>query len=92
MSSIEISKEFTMPRKKLRKELDQLAAQLTDELQLECEWQSDDCLNFKRSGATGQINIGKKEVGLAISLGMLLIVFRGAIEEKLQAYFDEHIY
>jgi len=92
MSSIQINQPFTMPRAKLRDELDTLAQQLGQDLDLRCEWQSDDCLNFERNGAKGQINIGDEELELTITLGMLLKVFRGTIEQKLYEFIDEHIY
>jgi putative polyhydroxyalkanoate system protein len=92
MSSIEIYTPFTMPKDQLKDELDKLVLRLGEELQLECEWQSDDCLNFKRSGAKGQINIGDEELELTIRLGMLLELFRGTIEQKLHEFIDEHIY
>lgn len=81
-----------MPRDDLRGELDKLAQKLGQELQLDCEWQSDNCLNFKRSGANGQINIGEDSIDLTITLGMLMELFRDPIEQKLTAFIDEHIY
>ena len=92
MSSIEINTGFTMPREELTNELDKLAEQLNEKFQLNCEWQSDDCLNFKRSGLQGQINIGENEVDLTISLGLMLELFRGKIEQALYQFIDEHIY
>jgi putative polyhydroxyalkanoate system protein len=92
MASIEINKPFTMPRDELREQLDQLAAKLGDDLQLKCEWQSDDCLGFKRSGAEGEINIGEAEIGMEVRLGMLMNAFRGPIEKQIQEFLDEHIY
>ena len=92
MSTIEISKTFTMPRDQLREQLDDLARQLGQKLQLNCEWTSDDCLNFRRSGADGQINIGDEEIELTITLGMLMEFFRDKIESEILAFIDQHIY
>jgi putative polyhydroxyalkanoate system protein len=92
MSSIEFSKAFTMSRDELRGQLDQLAAKLSNELNLECEWQSDDCLDFRRSGAEGQVNIHDDEVALNIKLGMMMSMFRGTIEQEIQTFMEEHIY
>jgi len=92
MSSIEINAPFTMPRDKLRAELGKLAEQLGEELQLDCEWQSDDCLNFARSGIQGEINIGDEEIDLNISLGLMLVLFKGKIEQEILGFIDEHIY
>ena len=87
-----MSKVFTMSKKKLRKQLQEIADELTDELQLQCEWQSDDCLDFQRSGAAGQINIGEDEIEVTLKLGMLLRPFRGNIEKELEKMLDKHIY
>lgn len=92
MSSIDISAPFTMPRDKLRDELGKLAEQLAEELQLNCEWQSEDCLDFHRSGLHGQINIEGEQIDLHITLGLLLMMFKGKIEHELHEFIDEHIY
>ena len=92
MSTIEISKAFTMPRDKLREQLGDLAEQLGQEFQLNCEWLSDDCLDFRRSGVNGQINISDEEIEMTISLGLLMEFFRGKIESEILAFIDQHIY
>jgi putative polyhydroxyalkanoate system protein len=92
MSTIEIKKTFTMPRDQLREQLDDLAGQLGQELQLNCEWLSDDCMDFRRSGLNGQINIGDEEIEMTITLGMLMEFFRGKIESEILAFIDQHIY
>ena len=81
-----------MPRDKLRDQLDDLAEQLGQELQLNCEWQTEDCLEFSRSGANGQINIGDDEIELTISLGMIMKLFRDKIEREILEFIDQHIY
>ncbi len=92
MSTIEISKAFSMPRDQLREQLDDLAGQLGQELQLNCEWLSDDCLDFRRSGINGQIDIGEGEIELTITLGMVREFFRSKIESEILAFIDQHIY
>lgn len=92
MSTIEFSKAFTMPREELDEQLDQLASHLGEKLQLQCEWLSDDCLDFRRSGAEGQVNIGDGELQLTVKLGMLMELFRGTIEQEVQSFMEQHIY
>ena len=92
MASIQINKEFTMPEDELRGMIDQLATKLTDELQVECSRQSDRCLDFKRSGAEGQINISDQAVDLSLRLGLMFSAFRGPIEESIHEFIDENIY
>lgn len=92
MASIAMSKVFTMSKQALREQLQEIAEELTDELQLSCEWQSEDCLDFRRSGAEGQINIGDDEVEVTLNLGLLLKPFRGNIEKELEKMLEKHIY
>ena len=92
MPDIEISKQYSMPRDKLRSELESLVGTLAEQLQLECEWLSEDCLDFRRKGAEGQININDDEIEMTIRLGLLLSAFSGVIEQEVQEFFEEHIY
>ena len=92
MATIEIRKAYTMDSEHLKVELDDLASKLGDHFSLECCWQSDSCLDFKRSGAEGQINIDDEEVSIAIQLGFLLNAFKGPIEQEIQDFMDTHIY
>ena len=81
-----------MPRESLKDELEQLIDELGRKLQLNCEWLSEDCLDFRRSGVTGQISIGDEELDLDIELGMLMNVFRESIEKEIMEFVDECIY
>ncbi len=92
MARIQIKQEFTMPRKELRKEVERLAETMQDQFQLDCNWQSKNCLNFQRTGAKGQIDIGKNDFELNAELGMLMSAFKGNIEEAIRSFIDEHVY
>ncbi len=92
MATIEIRKAYTMDSEHLKGELDDLAGKLGDHFSLECCWQSDSCMDFKRSGADGQINIDNEEVAIDINLGFLLQAFKGRIEQEIQDFVDTHIY
>jgi len=92
MASIQIKQAFTMPYDELKEGLDQLAGKLGRQYQLDCNWDSEDCLCFKRSGADGQINIGDQEFELTVKLGMLMSAFKGTIEQEIQGFIDEYIY
>lgn len=92
MARIQIKQEFTMPRKELRKEVERLAETMHDQFSLDCNWQSKNCLNFQRTGAKGQIDIGKNDFELNAELGMLMSAFKGNIEEAIRSFIDEHVY
>lgn len=92
MSDIEFNKQFTMPRETLNGELEQLVSDLGQRLQLNCEWLSDDCLDFRRSGVEGRVEIADEELTLTIKLGMLMGAFKGTIEAEIQDFMEQHIY
>ena len=92
VANIQIKQEFTMPRKELRKEVERLAEAMQEQFQLDCSWRSRDCLDFQRSGAKGQIEIGKNEIELTARLGMLMSAFKGPIESEIRQFISKHIY
>ena len=92
MSNIHIRRSFTMPRAELRKQLEDLTASLQEKWPLECQWQTDDCLSFKHSAVKGEIEIGKDEFELKAELGLLFGAFKGAIENEIAKFINEHVY
>jgi putative polyhydroxyalkanoate system protein len=92
LAYIQIKREFTMPRAKLRKELGRLATSMQDQWHLNCIWQSDDCLDFRHSGARGRIEIGDQEFELNAKLGLLMSAFKGPIEDEIRKFIDTHVY
>lgn len=92
MASIQIKQPFTMPYDDLKAGLDELADRLGRQYQLDCGWESDDCLCFRRSGADGQVNIGDREIELNVKLGLMMSAFKSTIEKEIQGFIDEHIY
>lgn len=92
MASIQIKQDFTMPYDELKEGLDKLADKLGQQYQLDCNWDSDECLSFKRSGAAGQVSIGDQQIELNVTLGMLMSAFKSTIESEIQGFIDEYIY
>jgi len=92
MASIQINKGFTMPREELKEQLNELAEKLERKFQLDCSWQSDDCLGFRRAGADGRVDIGDEDIALTINLGFMLLAFKGSIEQQIREFIDKHVY
>ncbi|MFW2403700.1 MAG: polyhydroxyalkanoic acid system family protein [Gammaproteobacteria bacterium] len=92
MASIQIKQAYTMPYDELKEGLDKLAGKLGEQYQLECDWDSDDCMCFSRSGADGKVEIGEEEIDLQVNLGMMMSAFKGTIEREIQTFMDEFIY
>jgi putative polyhydroxyalkanoate system protein len=92
MAFIQINQNFSMPYDELRVGLDKLADKLGEQYQLDCNWESDECLSFRRTGADGKIDIGDGEIELTVSLGMLMSAFKAPIEREIQTFINEYIY
>ena len=76
----------------LRTVLDNLGETLGEQIDLECCWTSDDCLDFTRSGADGQINIAREELTVDIRLGFMLSAFKDRIRSTVEEFLDENVY
>jgi len=81
-----------MSHAELKQGLDELAEKLGEQYQLECDWQSDDCMGISRSGLDGQLMVGEQEIELTLKLGMLMSAFKGVIETEIKSFIAEHIY
>lgn len=92
MAAIHVTQPYTMSHAELKQGLDELAEKLGEQYQLECDWQSDECLDIRRSGVNGQLTVGEQEIELNLNLGMLMSAFKGVIESEIKTFIDEYIY
>ena len=92
MATINLQQKYTVPRDELKAKLQQLADEMVARYQLNCRWDNDDCLSFKRSGASGEIVIKEDALVFTMKLGMLLGAFKTSIEKEVQQFMDEHIH
>lgn len=92
MASIQFSQGFTMPVEELKLNLDKLADSLADRLQLVSHWQSERCLIFKGSGASGEIKIEQEIIHLSVTLGMMMGMFKASIEEEIREKINTYVY
>lgn len=92
MAKIKLDHNYTIPREELHTKLDELAEEMGSRYQLECKWESDDCISFKRSGAAGEINIDDKQLSLSMKLGMMLAAFKGPIERDIKNFITKNIH
>lgn len=91
MAYINISRPFTMTQKEVKHQLEGLASTLSDRYDLKCDWESDTCMTFKRTGASGEIVIGDGKVSFNMKLGLLLSALKGKVENRVNEYMDEHV-
>jgi putative polyhydroxyalkanoate system protein len=90
MTTIHFKKKHDLDKKHVRQEVEHLAEKLGEELSLDYQW-DDDRLVFKRTGASGFIDIGKHELEIQITLNLMLSPLKGTIEKTITNYLDERI-
>ncbi len=83
MSNIRIKHTHNLDREEARNRVEKLAKDLKTKLDTEYSWKGD-CLHLRRSGASGQIDVGDDFVECTVKLGMLLSPMKGRIEATLQ--------
>ena len=74
----------------MRAEVERLADKLAQEISAEYSWQGDR-MQFKRSGASGFIDIHDRDIEIEIKLGMMLAPLKSTIESRINGYLDKHL-
>lgn len=92
MATVKINHRYTMADDELKTQLDKLAAEMDSKFQLACHWQQDNCLQFKRGGASGEIVFKDNQLTLTIKLGLMLSAFKSKIQTDIQKFMHEHIH
>ncbi len=87
MSKIHIKRQHRVPREELRKRVEHLAEDLKSRLNVDYAWKGDS-LQFKRSGASGSIDLAEDVIELNIKLGLMLAPMKGKIEETVKKNLD----
>lgn len=82
MAHIHIKHAHALKREEARVRVDKIAQELKKKLSAEGTWEGNS-LHFRRSGASGCIDIDDECVECTIELGMLLSPMKGTIEAYL---------
>jgi putative polyhydroxyalkanoate system protein len=90
MATIHIKRKHQLDHETVKNEVQNLADKLSKELAASYKWQGDR-LVFKRSGASGHIDISGNEVDVEIKLSMLLTPLKGTVEKTVTNYLDERL-
>ena len=90
MAKIHIKRAHQLDNESVRKEIQNLADKLSEDLSATYSWEGDR-LVFKRSGANGHIDIADGEVDIEIKLNMVLTPLKGTIEKTVTSYLDERL-
>lgn len=82
MANIHIERQHTLGLAAAKTQMEIIAQDLKRDLQADYHWKGD-TLVFKRSGASGAIDVGEGSIVVNIKLNMALGLMKGKIEEGI---------
>jgi putative polyhydroxyalkanoate system protein len=89
MATLRITKRHHLSHKKAKDAAEQVARDLNKRFGLHHEWDGD-CVNFKRAGLAGRLHVLKDQVRLDCELGLVMSMFKSALEEAVHDQFDKY--
>jgi len=87
MANIHIKRTHNLGLDNARTEVEKIAQSLKSEIQADYAW-SGNRLQFRRSGASGTIDVGADFIDMDIRLGMAFSMLKGKIEERINNKLD----
>jgi putative polyhydroxyalkanoate system protein len=91
MTMIKIQHPYTLTDKQLTEKLNKLAEEMKSKYQLSCNWPRDNCLQFRRAGADGEVVFEGNELQLTIKLGLMLSMFKATLQSDIEKFMRENI-
>jgi putative polyhydroxyalkanoate system protein len=88
MSHIDIRHAHSLPPKKARKAIEEVAKKLAERFGMNYDWDGD-TLNFNRSGVDGHIALEENWVHVNAKLGFFLAAMKGPIEQEIKRVLEE---
>lgn len=89
MPEIHIVRKHRLTARKAKAAAEEVAKSLRDEFSLNYEWRDVGTLVFRGIGVQGELALGRGEATIDVNLGLLLLPFRGSLEQEIHRYFDE---
>jgi putative polyhydroxyalkanoate system protein len=83
MTNINIKHHHHLGKQAAKKKVEKIATVLQEKLNVKYHWE-DDALCFKRSGASGKIDVTDDQVELKVKLGLMFAPMKGTIEKSIQ--------
>ncbi|AOE87871.1 polyhydroxyalkanoic acid system family protein [Pseudomonas sp. TCU-HL1] len=90
MARIHVERSHALGREAVREKAEKLAERLAREYDVRYQWRGD-TLEFKRSGADGQIEVSDARVRVEVKLGLLLSAMSGSIKREIEKALDEYL-
>jgi len=88
MATISIDRTHDLAQDRVKDFAERLARDLQQRYDFAWDWEGDD-IRFERSGVSGRLHVGARQIRLDMRLGLLLMPFRSAIEKRINAELDE---
>jgi len=89
MSTIELHHSHTLPPEQARKATGHIADALRTKFEVDCIWQGEDCLTFKRAGINGTMTLVPGEVQVKAALSFPLSLMQANIESEIRRVLQE---
>ena len=90
MARIKVERPHSLGLPAARAKAELLAERLAREYEVRYRWVGDS-LEFKRSGADGQIEVGDDHVRVEVKLGLLLSAMGGMIQREIEQVLDKSL-
>lgn len=91
MPAIDIRHPHARPLPECRAVVEQLAAKISERMDMASTWRGEDTLEFSRSGVDGRIHLRPDEVHVAIELSWLLTPLKGMLESEIQRVLQREL-
>ena len=88
MANIHIKHPYQMMRDDAKMRVEEIAKKLKKEYKMDYGWKGSK-LDFRRSGASGFLELGDGTIELNIKLGMLLAPVKGNIESSIRQNLEK---
>lgn len=88
MSHINIHRNHELSQERARRAAEAVAAHLNERFELHYRWEGD-ALYFERSGISGRMEVGERDVRIIARLGFLLLPLKSLFENEIHRYLDE---
>ncbi|WP_375740522.1 polyhydroxyalkanoic acid system family protein [Pseudomonas boanensis] len=90
MARIHVERSHNLGHEAVREKAEKLAERLAREYDVRYQWRGD-TLEFKRSGADGQIEVSNDKVRVEVKLGLLLSAMSGSIKREIEKALDDYL-
>jgi len=89
VSTIDIHAQHDLGHEEALAAADELSRDLAEKFGIDYGWE-DETINFERPGVHGQIIVQDGELRIQATLGMMLMMLKGPIEQEIIHYLKEH--